>query len=131
MPQDRAALPPREEQDATTKRGIETSRKSHLFLTRGLMPFVWPADRPDLRKRVVIAAVLLVLAKLVTVMVPVFYKYATDALTENASGTSVITATNVAYGATALIIAYGVGYSVYHSLCVLDILPIIDYVCWI
>ena len=109
MPQDRAALPPKEEHDANTKPGIETSRKSHLFVTRGLMPFVWPEDRPDLRTRVVIATILLVLAKLVTVMVPVFYKYATDALTENASGTSAITATNVAFGATALIIAYGVG----------------------
>ncbi|MEM8974266.1 MAG: ABC transporter ATP-binding protein/permease [Pseudomonadota bacterium] len=80
-----------------------------MFVMRGLVPFVWPSERPDLRWRVVAAAILLVLAKLITVLVPVFYKYATDALTGNASGGAAITASNVTVGATALIIAYGVG----------------------
>ncbi|MEM9355526.1 MAG: ABC transporter ATP-binding protein/permease [Pseudomonadota bacterium] len=75
----------------------------------GLMPFVWPSDRQDLKWRVVAAAILLVLAKLVTVLVPVFYKYATDALTGSASGGAAVTASNITIGATALIIAYGVG----------------------
>jgi ATP-binding cassette, subfamily B, heavy metal transporter len=41
---------------------------------------MWPADRPDLRMRVFWATVLLVVAKLVLVAVPYFFKWATDAL---------------------------------------------------
>ncbi len=109
MPQDRAVPPSKADDDAQQKPAVEHQRKSHMFVMRGLMPFVWPSDRPDLKRRVVAAAILLVLAKLVTVLVPVLYKYATDALTGNASGGAAVTASNVAVGATALIIAYGVG----------------------
>jgi len=41
---------------------------------------MWPYDRPDLKMRVLWAAVFLVIAKLVTAIVPFFFKYATDAL---------------------------------------------------
>ncbi|MEM8749546.1 MAG: ABC transporter ATP-binding protein/permease [Pseudomonadota bacterium] len=41
---------------------------------------MWPSDRPDLKLRVLYAACFLVLAKLVTAIVPFFFKYATDAL---------------------------------------------------
>jgi ATP-binding cassette subfamily B protein len=41
---------------------------------------MWPSDRPDLKMRVLWAALFLVLAKLVTAVVPFFFKYATDAL---------------------------------------------------
>lgn len=109
MPQDRAAPPSKADSASAEHTTAETRRKSHAFVMRGLMPFVWPTDRPDLRTRVVFAAVLLVLAKLVTVLVPVFYKYATDALTGNASGSNAVTVSNIALGATALIIAYGIG----------------------
>ena len=109
MPQDRSAPPSQAELDAEKQNTIETERKSHAFVMRGLMPFVWPSDRPDLKTRVVAAGILLVLAKMVTVLVPVFYKYATDALTSNASGETAVTVTNIAIGATALIIAYGIG----------------------
>ena len=62
------------------------ARASHWDVFRGLMPLVWPADRPDLRARVVLAFGVLLIAKLVTVAVPVFYKDATDRLTA-AAGT--------------------------------------------
>jgi ATP-binding cassette subfamily B protein len=45
-----------------------------------LWPYIWPADRPDLKLRVVGAMVLLLLAKLATVAVPFTFKWATDAL---------------------------------------------------
>jgi ATP-binding cassette subfamily B protein len=45
-----------------------------------LWPYIWPADRLDLRLRVVGALVLLLLAKLATVAVPFTFKWATDAL---------------------------------------------------
>jgi ATP-binding cassette subfamily B protein len=46
-----------------------------------LWPFIWPADRADLKLRVVAAMALLVLAKLATIAVPFTFKWATDALT--------------------------------------------------
>lgn len=45
-----------------------------------LWPYMWPSERPDLRMRVAYATIFLVLAKLLTVLVPYFYKWATDAL---------------------------------------------------
>ena len=45
-----------------------------------LWPYIWPSDRRDLKGRVVIALVLLVLAKLATIAVPFTFKWATDAL---------------------------------------------------
>ncbi|HET7334085.1 MAG TPA: ABC transporter ATP-binding protein/permease [Rhizomicrobium sp.] len=45
-----------------------------------LMPYLWPKQRPDLRTRVVIAIICLVLAKLATVSIPFFFGRAVDAL---------------------------------------------------
>ena len=45
-----------------------------------LWPYIWPADRPDLKSRVVLATLLLFAAKLATVAVPFTFKWATDAL---------------------------------------------------
>ncbi len=45
-----------------------------------LWPYIWPADRRDLKLRVVLATVLLFAAKLATVAVPFTFKWATDAL---------------------------------------------------
>ena len=52
-----------------------------MFTTLGnLWPYMWPADRPDLKRRVVWATFFLVVAKLVLMLVPYFFKWATDAL---------------------------------------------------
>src|SRR5271154_6078521 len=45
-----------------------------------LWPYIWPANRPDLKNRVIVATVLLFAAKLATVAVPFTFKWATDAL---------------------------------------------------
>src|SRR5580704_13966590 len=45
-----------------------------------LWPYIWPADRRDLKGRVIFATVLLFLAKFATVAVPYTFKWATDAL---------------------------------------------------
>jgi ATP-binding cassette subfamily B protein len=50
-----------------------------------LWPYMWPAGRADLRARVVWATILLVVAKLVLVVVPYFFKWATDALAGDAT----------------------------------------------
>ncbi|MBX9634092.1 MAG: ABC transporter ATP-binding protein/permease [Magnetospirillum sp.] len=48
---------------------------------RTLLPYVWPADQPTLRLRVVLAMLFLAAAKAITVIVPLIYKQAVDALT--------------------------------------------------
>ncbi|KAA5606203.1 ABC transporter ATP-binding protein/permease [Roseospira marina] len=48
---------------------------------RRLIPHLWPRDNPRLRARMVLALGLLVLAKIATVYVPLYYKDAVDALT--------------------------------------------------
>ena len=69
-----------------------------------LLPFLWPEGRTDLKIRVVIAIVFLVLSKIITVMTPYSFKWATDALVAKggvaAAGLSV---------AVFMILAYGLG----------------------
>ena len=68
----------------------------------GLLPLVWPEGRPDLRRKVIYAFGVLVIAKLVTIAVPVFFKQATDALTPGTTP-----AQGAAIGVMALVMAYG------------------------
>ena len=85
-----------------------SARTDHWTVLRGLLPFVWPAKRPDLRMQVVAAFCVLLLAKIVTVTVPIFFKEATDLLAGEASPEQ-RTGQLFAFGATALILAYGFG----------------------
>nr|WP_319513103.1 ABC transporter ATP-binding protein/permease [uncultured Cohaesibacter sp.] len=52
---------------------------------RKLWPYIWPADRSDLKKRVALAVVALALGKIVNVLTPYFFKWATDALTDSSA----------------------------------------------
>ena len=54
---------------------------SLLSIMAGLWPYIWPAERRDLKLRVALSMLLLVVAKLATVAVPFTFKWATDALT--------------------------------------------------
>src|SRR3981081_1909468 len=54
---------------------------SLLSIIRALWPYIWPADRRDLKLRVALSMVLLLAAKLATIAVPFTFKWATDALT--------------------------------------------------
>ncbi|MHA7773292.1 ABCB family ABC transporter ATP-binding protein/permease [Roseibium sp. M-1] len=51
-----------------------------------LWPYIWPSERPDLKQRVLLAIFTLVIAKIVTVLSPYFFAWATDALTGEGSG---------------------------------------------
>jgi ATP-binding cassette subfamily B protein len=62
--------------------------RSGLDTLRALWPYMWPKDRPDLRRRVVVAVLILVAAKVITVLVPYTYKWATDALVHPAPGSA-------------------------------------------
>jgi ATP-binding cassette subfamily B protein len=58
---------------------------SLLEIMRGLWPYIWPAERPDLKLRVALSMLLLLAAKLATIAVPFTFKWATDALTGEGS----------------------------------------------
>jgi len=61
-------------QNVSAEGGALTRTILHLW------PFIWPHDRADLQRRVAWAMVLLVIAKVVTMVVPFTFKWATDAL---------------------------------------------------
>ncbi len=84
-------------------------RSNHWSVLRALAPYVWPEDRPDLRLRVVLAVIALVLAKVVTVVTPFAFKGAVDWLTGNATGEDEVSAATLAYLPIVLILAYGTG----------------------
>jgi ATP-binding cassette, subfamily B, heavy metal transporter len=71
---------------------------------KGLLPYLWPEGRFDLKARVVIAMLLLVLSKVVTVFTPYAFKWATDALT-----TLDQPAIAGVAAAVFMVLAYGVG----------------------
>ncbi|MER8486421.1 ABC transporter ATP-binding protein/permease [Mesorhizobium sp. M1322] len=73
---------------------------------RNLWLYMWPADRADLRARVVWATVLLVVAKLTLVAGPYFFKWATDALAGDAKSVPPLPAFLLA--PVMLVIAYNV-----------------------
>ncbi len=83
---DHANRPPEAESWATLKR---------------FLPYLWPKDNPGLRWRIVIAMVLVLMAKGVTLALPFAYKHAADAMAGPVSeGVTV---------ALALVVAYGLG----------------------
>ena len=87
------------------------ARTGHVAVMRELLPYIWPANRPDLHWRVVFALAALIAAKAITLAVPIAYKQVVDWLTGHANGTG--TAAESALGLAAvpamLIVAYGVG----------------------
>ena len=68
------------------KREVSADGGGSLFsIMYGLWPYIWPADRRDLKLRVAVAMLLLLAAKLATIAVPFTFKWATDALTGEGS----------------------------------------------
>ena len=64
----------------------ESGQQSVIRTLAYLWPYIWPQDRRDLQRRVFVAALFLVFAKLITAATPFFFKYATDALAGKATG---------------------------------------------
>lgn len=62
------------------KKTISADASNPLQTIANLWPYMWPHDRPDLKMRVVWATFFLIVAKLVLISVPYFFKWATDAL---------------------------------------------------
>jgi ABC-type transport system involved in Fe-S cluster assembly fused permease/ATPase subunit len=86
-----------------------SARTTHWTVLRSLLPYIWPAGRPDLRAEVAGAFVVLVIAKLVTVAVPVLFKWATDWLATDVGGSPEVAAKGLALGVAMVIVAYGTG----------------------
>ncbi|WP_158871721.1 ABCB family ABC transporter ATP-binding protein/permease [Antarcticirhabdus aurantiaca] len=95
-PGGRVAVPPTK--TVSGDRGATLSTLKHLW------PFMWPAERPDLRMRVVWASAFLILAKLATVVIPYFFKWATDALDGKNTATEWLPL--ILTGAVTLVVAY-------------------------
>jgi ATP-binding cassette, subfamily B, heavy metal transporter len=64
-------------------------QRSTMSTVCSLLPYLWPTDHPGARVRVVVAAVMLVLAKVATVYVPVIYGRIVDVLAPN-DGTAML-----------------------------------------
>ncbi|WP_431281042.1 ABCB family ABC transporter ATP-binding protein/permease [Humitalea sp. 24SJ18S-53] len=79
--------------------------RGQLATLLSLAPYLWPANEPGLRARVVIAVGLLVAAKGANVLVPIAYARAVDALTPHVGASAGVAA--VAVVPVALIIGYG------------------------
>src|SRR5690554_5791849 len=77
----------------------------HWTVLRGLLPYVCPTGRQDVRLRVVLALAVLVLANVVSFAVPIFYEEATDLLASSTPGLSFEQGVGLIAGA--LIVAYG------------------------
>ncbi|MFD0986850.1 ABCB family ABC transporter ATP-binding protein/permease [Methyloligella solikamskensis] len=64
----------------TRSDALMNARFGHFAVLRDLAPYVWPSDRPDLKRRVVLAFLALIAAKVVTLSAPIAYKTIVDML---------------------------------------------------
>ncbi|TCQ28781.1 ABCB family ABC transporter ATP-binding protein/permease [Rhizobium sp. PP-CC-3G-465] len=86
------------------KKTVSADAGNPLRTILNLWPYMWPSDRADLKMRVVWATVILLIAKVVLLLVPYFFKWATDALNGRADMSGVLPA--VMTGALMLVVAY-------------------------
>jgi ABC-type transport system involved in Fe-S cluster assembly fused permease/ATPase subunit len=96
----------------STSDALLSGRASQTSVLGELLPYVWQKGRQDLQTRVVLAFIALVLAKVVTLAVPIAYKNVVDYLTGVEQGTGSAAGTTflgLAIVPVMLIVAYGVG----------------------
>ncbi len=86
---------------ASSRLALPGRNRSSAETIRSLLPYLWPPDDAGARLRVVVAMLFLVLAKVATVFVPLFYARAVDALSQH-GGTARVLAVPVG-----LIVGYG------------------------
>jgi ATP-binding cassette subfamily B protein len=83
----------------------QEARRSGMRTIRRVLPYLWPEDKTDIRVRVVLALLALILARVVSVITPFFYKGAVDAMAPGDASTDV--SVFLIAGAVGLTIAYG------------------------
>ncbi|UHS60872.1 ABC transporter ATP-binding protein/permease [Agrobacterium vaccinii] len=86
------------------KKTIAADASNPLQTIVNLWPYMWPQGRPDLKMRVVWATFFLLVAKLVLISVPYFFKWATDALNGKLDLAGLVPA--FLLGAVVLVVAY-------------------------
>lgn len=91
-------------QQQNKKKTISADASNPMQTLVNLWPYMWPHGRTDLKMRVVWATLFLVAAKLVLILVPYFFKWATDALNGKQDATGFLPV--LLLGAVALVIAY-------------------------
>ena len=85
---------------------IDAGDATLVTTIRSLWPYIWPSKRPDLKLRVGLAILALVIAKVATVLVPYFYKWATDALAPEGGDDRVVFMMSIP---VLLVVAFGIG----------------------
>ncbi len=102
----RPCAPPVTRTSNLASKTVSADQGNPLGTLKNLWPYMWPADRPDLKLRVLWATLFLLLSKIVLISVPYFFKWATDAL----NGTSDVATWMPALIATPvmLVVAYNV-----------------------
>lgn len=83
----------------------QAARRSGMRTIRKVLPYLWPADNREIKIRVVLALVALVLARVISVVTPFFYKGAVDAMAPG--GVESNATVFLVAGAVGLTIAYG------------------------
>ena len=87
---------------STVSAGDAQMGRSRLATLKSVVPYLWPDGRLDLKVRIVIAMVALVLAKVATLAFPLFYGAAVDALGGNGQAVQSVAV------AISFILAFGV-----------------------
>ncbi len=89
-----AAMPPETER-------YDQPEPDGWAVLRRFFPYLWPQGRPDLKRRIIAAFGLVLLAKAVMLSVPFAYKHAVDAMTSPTNEAAMV--------ALALVLAYALG----------------------
>src|SRR5271165_1847593 len=88
------------------ERRSATERATFLGTVKHLWPYIWPADRADLKMRVFLAVALMLLSKLFTIAIPYSFKWVTDSLVVKLQSNAA-PLEQVMMGAGSLTILYG------------------------
>ncbi|WP_319004433.1 ABCB family ABC transporter ATP-binding protein/permease [Loktanella gaetbuli] len=80
------------------------ARIQGMAVIRRVIPYLWPAGEAGIKRRVVAAITVLLLAKVIAVGTPFFYKAAVDTLSGEVRDDALL----IGFGAVALTIIYGV-----------------------
>ncbi|WP_127145723.1 ABCB family ABC transporter ATP-binding protein/permease [Pelagibacterium montanilacus] len=91
---------------ADTQRSVSADQGALVSTIRNLWAYIWPADRPDLRRRVMLAIGALALAKVASTLVPFAYKGIVDTLDTSGPDAALILGLSIPL---ILVIAYGIG----------------------
>ncbi|WP_322892685.1 MULTISPECIES: ABC transporter ATP-binding protein/permease [unclassified Yoonia] len=82
---------------------LDNTRTQGWRVIRRVAPYIWPDGRVWVKRRVVLALLILLLAKVIAAGTPILYKYAVDALAPEGADAATI----LGLGAVGLTLAYG------------------------